>query len=236
MNIKKVHFQDLGIIDYQAAYDLQGLLFSKKVDAKLHNRTNPTQTLTIENNLLFCEHPHVYTLGKSGKIEHLLLSKEGLELAKATFIHIDRGGDITYHGYGQLVGYPILDLEQFEPDIIRYMTALEEVIIKTIAHYGLIGTRLDDNRGVWIDAKHHAKARKIAAFGVKTSRWISKHGWGLNVNTNLTYFNNIIPCGLTDKGVTSIQKELDGQTIDLQDVKKWLRYHFEEVFDCQLQL
>ncbi len=185
------------------------------------------------HNLLFCEHPHVYTLGKSGKPEHLLANNERLAQLEATFCKTNRGGDITYHGPGQIVGYPILDLEKFFTDLGRYMRQLEEVIIQTIAAYGLKGERLEGATGVWIDAGDPQKARKICAMGVRCSRWMTLHGWALNVNTNLAYFDAIVPCGIVDKGVTSMAREL-GYEPDMEEVKTHLKKAFETVFDCTL--
>lgn len=222
-----VQVRDLGLIDYKEAWDLQESLLKKSVDLKVLNRTNETNYLP-ENHLLFCEHPHVYTLGKSGKPEHLLLNEKQLVDASALYYKINRGGDITYHGPGQLVMYPILDLEQFFTDIHKYLRYLEEVVILTLAHFGIVADRYEGLTGVWIDPNTEM-ARKICAMGVKCSRWITMHGIGFNVNSDLSYFSNIIPCGIDDKAVTSMEKEL-GKKIPMDEVKHELRKQMEEVF------
>lgn len=222
-----VQVRDLGLIDYKEAWDLQESLLKKSVDLKVLNRTNETNYLP-ENHLLFCEHPHVYTLGKSGKPEHLLLNEEQLLNASARYYKINRGGDITYHGPGQLVMYPILDLEQFFTDIHKYLRYLEEVVILTLAHFGIVADRYEGLTGVWIDP-NTVMARKICAMGVKCSRWITMHGIGFNVNSDLSYFSNIIPCGIDDKAVTSMEKEL-GKKIPMDEVKHELRKQMEVVF------
>jgi lipoyl(octanoyl) transferase len=222
-----VQVRDLGLIDYKEAWDLQESLLKKSVDLKVLNRTNETNYLP-ENHLLFCEHPHVYTLGKSGKPEHLLLNEEQLLNASARYYKINRGGDITYHGPGQLVMYPILDLEQFFTDIHKYLRYLEEVVILTLAHFGIVADRYEGLTGVWIDPNTEM-ARKICAMGVKCSRWITMHGIGFNVNSDLSYFSNIIPCGIDDKAVTSIEQEL-GKKIPMEEVKHELRKQMEVVF------
>ena len=222
-----VQVRDLGLIDYKEAWDLQESLLKKSVDLKVLNRTNETNYLP-ENHLLFCEHPHVYTLGKSGKPEHLLLNEKQLVDASALYYKINRGGDITYHGPGQLVMYPILDLEQFFTDIHKYLRYLEEVVILTLAHFGIVADRHEGLTGVWIDPNTEM-ARKICAMGVKCSRWITMHGIGFNVNSDLSYFSNIIPCGIDDKAVTSMEKEL-GKKIPMDEVKHELRKQMEEVF------
>ena len=222
-----VQVRDLGLIDYKEAWDLQESLLKKSVDLKVFNRTNETNYLP-ENHLLFCEHPHVYTLGKSGKPEHLLLNEEQLLGASASYYKINRGGDITYHGPGQLVMYPILDLEQFFTDIHKYLRYLEEVVILTLAHFGIVADRYEGLTGVWIDPNTEM-ARKICAMGVKCSRWITMHGIGFNVNSDLSYFSNIIPCGIDDKAVTSMENEL-GKKIAMEEVKSQLRKQMEVVF------
>ena len=183
--------------------------------------------------MIFCEHPHVYTLGKSGSENNLLINETFLQKIGATYVPINRGGDITYHGPGQLVGYPILDLEQFFTDIHKYLRFLEEAIILTIAEYGLKGERYEGFTGVWLDATDPKKARKICAMGVRCSRWVTMHGFAFNVNTNLDYFNYIVPCGIDDKQVTSLQKEL-GREIDIEEVKTKLKKHIAQLFDMQL--
>ncbi|HUQ67781.1 MAG TPA: lipoyl(octanoyl) transferase LipB, partial [Flavitalea sp.] len=217
MSSQKVHFRDLGTLDYQQAWDYQEELLAKNVNIK----SSKWRTETAENNvsiaadvetdhhLLFVEHPPVYTLGKSGKIEHVLISEEERNKNNLGFYRINRGGDITFHGPGQIVAYPILDLEKFYTDIGRYMRDLEEVIIKTLAGYGLHGDRSPGETGVWLDPGIKGKERKICAIGIRCSRWITMHGLAFNVNTNLGYFNNIIPCGIVNKQVTSLQKELN---------------------------
>jgi lipoyl(octanoyl) transferase len=230
---KKVVFQDLGLIDYQQAWDYQTELFDGIIKQKMENRNALTdqQQLTT-SHLLFCEHPHVYTLGKSGSEDHLLLNEELLKVKGATFYKINRGGDITYHGPGQIVGYPIFDLEHFFTDIHKYLRYLEEAIILTLAHYGITAGRYEGYTGVWLDADN-AKARKICAMGVKCSRWVTMHGFAFNVNANLDYFNNIVPCGITDKAVTSLNKEL-GRTMDFNEVKEIVKQKLQEVFEFEL--
>ena len=222
-----VQVRDLGLIDYKEAWDLQESLLKKSVDLKVLNRTNETNYLP-ENHLLFCEHPHVYTLGKSGKSEHLLLNEEQLLNASARYYKINRGGDITYHGPGQLVMYPILDLEQFFTDIHKYLRYLEEVVILTLAHFGIVADRYEGLTGVWIDPNTEM-ARKICAMGVKSSRWVTMHGIGFNINTDLNYFSHIIPCGIDDKAVTSMKQEL-GIPISMEKVIAVLKQKFAEQF------
>lgn len=229
---KNTEFIDLGLIDYKEAWDFQTALFEKVLATKALNRTLPEdhQNLT-ENFLLFCQHPHVYTLGKSGRESNLLINSENLESIGASFYHINRGGDITYHGPGQLVGYPILDLENFFTDIHRYMRLLEEAIIRTLKNFGVEAGRIPDLTGVWVDPE--GSARKICALGVKTSRWVTLHGFALNVNTDLSYFDHIVPCGISDKAVTSLQKEV-GYPIELDIVKDILRDNIAAVFEMNL--
>ncbi len=229
---KKVQFQELGTKDYQPAWDYQEELLKKNLDIKIHNRENPEDQKSTDNYLLFVEHPHVYTLGKSGHEENLLANEAKLKEIDATYVKVNRGGDITYHGYGQLVGYPILDLENFYTDIHRYMRDLEEVIIRTIAEYGLQGERSGGETGVWLDVGK-PYARKICAMGVKASRWVTIHGFALNVNTNMRYFEYIIPCGITDKQVTSMKRELERE-VDMEEVKDKIKKHFAAVFGCEL--
>ncbi|MDG1350877.1 MAG: lipoyl(octanoyl) transferase LipB [Crocinitomicaceae bacterium] len=218
---------DIGLIDYQEAWDFQEELFKATVDLKISNRKGSTEKRT-SNHLLFCEHHHVYTLGKSGKASHLLLNEKELQDKNAVFYKINRGGDITYHGPGQIVAYPILDLEQFFTDIHKYMRLLEEAVIRTIAAYGLKGGRIDGMTGVWLDAGT-TKERKICALGVKASRWVTMHGIGFNVNTDLDYFSNIVPCGIEDKAVTSMKKEL-GSALNMDEVKSILLQELKESF------
>lgn len=230
----KVNFEDLGKVDYQKAWDYQTKLFDASVNNKIANRKEEDETkhVNIKHHLLFCEHPHVYTLGKSGDVSHLLLQKDELEKKNVQFFKINRGGDITYHGPGQIVGYPIFDLDQIFTDIHKYLRFLEEAVIMTIAEYGIKGERFEGLTGVWIDPEHPAKARKICAMGVKCSRWVTMHGLALNVNTDLNFFNNIVPCGITDKQVTSIQKEL-GKEIDIEEVKQKLKVNIAKLFEIQ---
>ena len=230
---KIVQFIDLGLIDYQQGWDTQEKLFAEIVDIKIQNRSLiPENQLITPNYLLFCQHPHVYTLGKSGKIDNLLLNEEGLHEKEANFYKINRGGDITYHGPGQLVGYPILDLENFFTDIHRYMRFLEEAIIRTLAEYNIEAGRIDGLTGVWLDHIALENPRKICAMGVKSSRWVTMHGFALNVNTDLDYFQNIVPCGIDDKAVTSMANELN-QLIDMKDVAQKLQHHLGELFEMQ---
>jgi len=225
---KKVKFQDLGIKEYQPTWDYQEELLKQNLDIKIHNRENPEDLKETNNHLLFVEHPHVYTLGKSGHESNLLANENKLKEINATYVKVNRGGDITYHGFGQIVGYPILDLENFYTDIHRYMRDLEEVIIRTIAEYGLIGERSPGETGVWFDVGK-PYARKICALGVKASRWVTIHGFALNVNTDMKYFDYIIPCGISDKQVTSMKRELERE-VDYEEVKQKIKKHFAEVF------
>jgi lipoyl(octanoyl) transferase len=228
---KSIIFQNLGLIDYQTAWDYQEKLHAEIVNVKLGNKQlSPDNQINTPNYLLFCEHPHVYTLGKSGKPEHLLLDEKGLEKYDAKYYKINRGGDITYHGKGQLVGYPIFDLENFFTDIHRYMRFLEEAVIRTCADLGVAAGRIDGLTGVWIDYIDQKNPRKICAMGVKASRWVTMHGFALNVNTDLNYFNHIIPCGIDDKAVTSLQKEL-GETLDFQEVSDIMLKHLKDIFE-----
>ena len=229
---KKVKFQDLGTKDYQPSWDYQEELLKQNLDIKIHNRENPADLKKTDNHLLFVEHPHVYTLGKSGHESNLLANENKLKEINATYIKVNRGGDITYHGFGQVVGYPILDLENFYTDIHRYMRDLEEVIIRTIAEYGLKGERSPGETGVWFDVGK-PYARKICALGVKASRWITIHGFALNVNTDMRYFDYIIPCGISDKQVTSMKRELERE-VDYEEVKQKIKKHFVDVFECEL--
>lgn len=228
----KVAFQDLGTQDYQPTWDYQEELMKKNLETKISNREHPENQKMTDNHLLFVEHPHVYTLGKSGHEENLLANQDKLKEINATYVKVNRGGDITYHGYGQIVGYPILDLENFYTDIHRYMRDLEEVIIRTIAEYGLKGERSQGETGVWLDVGK-PYARKICAMGVKASRWVTIHGFALNVNTDMKYFEYIIPCGIADKQVTSLKRELE-KDVDIEEVKSKIKKHFTDVFGCEL--
>jgi lipoyl(octanoyl) transferase len=220
-------------MDYKACWDYQENLFESVIQQKTENRNLPdSEKITTNNYLLFVEHPHVYTLGKSGNISHLLLNKEELQNKNATFYKINRGGDITYHGPGQLVAYPVLDLDHFFTDIHKYLRLLEETIIITLKEYGIDAGRSNGETGVWLDAENSVKARKICAMGVRCSRWVTMHGWGFNVNANLNYFNNIIPCGIADKAVTSLNFEL-GKDVDMTEIKEKLKRNFAEVFEAE---
>lgn len=227
-----VKVQDLGLIDYKQAWDFQEELLKEAVDLKISNRKNDTNFIP-KQHLLFCEHPHVYTLGKSGAQENLLLDEAHLQEIDAQFYKINRGGDITYHGPGQLVMYPILDLEQFFTDIHKYMRYLEEAVIKTLAHFQITATRYDGLTGVWIDADT-PRARKICAMGVKCSRWITMHGIALNVHPDLGYFGNIVPCGIQDKAVTSMAQEL-GRQIAIHEVQEVLLKEMSAVFNFSIE-
>jgi len=228
---KKVTFEDLGLIDYKKCWDYQEALFSNILAVKSANRKEDKSDAT-ENHLLFCEHPHVYTLGKSGDKTNLLVNEDYLKSRGATFYKINRGGDITYHGPGQIVGYPILDLNNFFTDIHKYLRFLEEAVILTLKEYGLDSERSPGETGVWFDAGT-SNARKICALGVKTSRWVTMHGFAFNVNSDLSYFGNIIPCGITDKSITSLQKEL-GKKLDMNEVKGKLKSHLIELFEMEI--
>ena len=224
----KVVFQDLGLIDYKEVWDYQEKRFNEILDVKKNNRKENRQDPTL-SYLLFCEHPHVYTLGKSGDENNLLVNEDYLKSRGATFYKINRGGDITYHGPGQIVGYPILDLDNFFTDIHKYLRYLEEAVILTLADYGIDSTRSDGETGVWLDVGTE-KARKICALGVRSSRWVTMHGFAFNVNCDLSYFSNIIPCGIVDKSVTSMQNELD-KKVDIHEVQDKLKGHLKKLFD-----
>ena len=227
---KNVKLQDLGQKDYKETWDYQEALFADIVSQKIQQRTNPD--LQTDNHFLYVEHPHVYTLGKSGDMSNLLLSEKQLEAKGATFYKINRGGDITYHGPGQIVGYPILDLENFFTDIHKYLRLLEESIILTLAEYGIASERSDGETGVWLGVGTPF-ARKICAMGVRASRWVTMHGFALNVNADLGYFDNIIPCGIKGKAVTSLHVEL-GRAVDEQEVKGKIIKHFTELFEAEM--
>ncbi len=229
--MNQVVFKDLGSMDYKAAWDYQNELFQGIIDVKLANRNRDQKELS-PNYFLFTEHPPVYTLGKSGDLSNLLLNENQLKQKGISFFKSNRGGDITFHGPEQIVGYPIIDLEEFKPDIRWYMRSLEEVIIRTIAHYGLQGLRSEGETGVWLDVGTPF-ARKICALGVRTSRWVTMHGFALNVNTNLGYFDHIIPCGIRGKAVTSMEAELN-RKVPLQEVKSLIKENFEKVFDVTM--
>ncbi len=229
---KKVLFQDLGLKDYKEAWDYQELLFKETVDLKIKNRREDTHIETL-NHFLFVEHPHVFTLGKSGDLSNLLIDEKTLAKKEAKFYKINRGGDITYHGPGQIVGYPILDLDNFFTDIHKYLRLLEEMVILTLAEYGLKAQRSDGETGVWLDVGTPF-ARKICAMGVRASRWVTMHGFALNVNANLGYFDLMIPCGIKDKSVTSLNVELGKKSIDETEVKQKLLRHFETLFEAKI--
>jgi len=228
---KKIQLQDLGSRDYKSTWEHQEELFKDIVDLKIKNRREELE-LETPNYLLFVEHPHVYTLGKSGDLENLLLNEKQLEAKGATFYKINRGGDITYHGPGQIVGYPILDLENFFTDIHKYLRFLEESIILTLEEYGLKCGRSDGETGVWLDVGTPF-ARKICALGVRASRWVTMHGFALNVNVDLGYFDNIIPCGIRGKGVTSLQVELGVEKVDEEEVKAKIIKHLTKLFEAE---
>lgn len=229
----RTDFIDLGLIDYKQAWDYQLNLFDKTLAIKTANRSlPPDQQIPTENHLIFCEHPHVFTLGKSGDVKNLLVAEDQLHTIGATYYPINRGGDITYHGPGQIVGYPILDLENFFTDIHKYMRLLEEAVIQTLKEFNVIAGRIPGLTGVWIDIDDETRARKICALGVKTSRWVTMHGFAFNVNTNLNYFNYIVPCGITDKAVTSLEKET-GKQQNMEEVKLILKNKIVQQFEME---
>ena len=230
--IQEVILRDLSVLEYGDAWKLQESLLLENTQLKSAASKQGEKALTT-HHLLFCEHPPVYTIGKSGKTEHILISQDELTKRNIGYYPTNRGGDITFHGPGQLVGYPIIDLEYFYTDIGKYLRSLEEVIILTIGHYGVKGERSKGETGVWIDIDIPGKARKICAMGVRCSRWVTMHGFALNVNTDLTYFNSIVPCGIPDKQVTSLKQEI-GNEVDLIDVKALVRKNFEAVFGCKV--
>ncbi|WP_109098558.1 lipoyl(octanoyl) transferase LipB [Aquimarina sp. AU58] len=228
---KKIQLQDIGRKDYKETWEYQETLFKEILDIKIKNRREDVG-LSTPNHFLFVEHPHVYTLGKSGDISNLLLSEEQLKEKEATFYKINRGGDITYHGPGQIVGYPILDLDNFFTDIHKYLRFLEEMVILTLAEYDINATRSEGETGVWIDVGTPF-ARKICAMGVRASRWVTMHGFALNINANLGYFDHIIPCGIKDKTVTSLHVELGVDRVDVDEVKAKLLKHFTTLFEAE---
>jgi lipoyl(octanoyl) transferase len=231
---KKTKFIQLGLVDYKKGWDFQEKLFYETVNLKIKNRNlEIADQFETPNHLIFCAHPHVYTLGKSGDENNLLLDDSGLSEKKASFYKINRGGDITYHGPGQIVGYPILDLDNFFTDIHKYLRLLEEAVILTLADYKITAGRIDGLTGVWIDFEDPKKARKICALGVKSSRWVTMHGFAFNVLTDLSYFNNIIPCGIHDKAVTSLEKELIEKPV-LSEVEEKLKKHLAHLFEMEL--
>lgn len=228
-----VKVRQLGLAAYDAVSELQQELFQRTIDQKIQNRRNPDSQVVTDNHLLFVEHPHVYTLGKSGDENNLLVTNEVLAKKKVSFYPTNRGGDITYHGPGQLVGYPILDLDCFFTDIHKYLRLLEECIIATLADYSILAGRSKGETGVWLDAEGE-NPRKICAMGIRTSRWVTMHGFALNVNTDLSFFDYIIPCGIRNKGVTSLQREL-GKTVDLKEVSEKFQQHFARHFEATLR-
>ena len=238
--MQKVIYRDLGEMDYQEAWDYQTDLFKKSIDRKLQNRKQKEKGEAIEpiqHFLLFCEHPHVYTLGKSGSVDHLLLNESEMEQKGVTFYKINRGGDITYHGPGQITGYPIFDLDEFFTDVHKYVRFLEEAIIRTLDYYGIAGERDQGYTGVWLPETEDTPRRKICAIGVHMSRWVTMHGFAFNVNTDLNYFKNIVPCGIDEPGrdVTSLQAEL-GRIVDMAEVKQILKKSFSEVFEFEFEV
>ena|SRR6202035_5138022 len=235
MQKQPVYFRDLGVMPYMEAWDYQESLLKQNVDIKTryHSAQQKQKKNSTTNYLLFVEHPPVYTLGKTGHEENVLLAEEELQERGILFVKTNRGGDITFHGPEQIVGYPILDLEKFGTDIGKYLRNLEEIIILTLAEYGIQGERSSGETGVWLETGVQGKERKIAAFGVRCSRWITMHGFAFNINTDLQYFDGIIPCGIKNKQVTSLAREL-GRNINLGEVKEKLKSHFEEVFEAEL--
>ncbi|SDE09392.1 lipoyl(octanoyl) transferase LipB [Riemerella columbipharyngis] len=232
---KKIKFQDLGVMDYMPAFDYQESMMKQIIDLKLKNRDRKDGIYEVTPNyFLFVEHPHVYTIGKSGDEHNMLINDEKLKEINATYVKTNRGGDITYHGFGQIVGYPVIDLDNFKTDIHAYMRSLEEVIIRVISEYGLKGERSEGETGVWLDVGTPF-ARKICAMGVKTSKWVTMHGFALNVNTDLKYFEYIIPCGIKDKSVTSLKRELERAFTpeEMEEVKLKIKKHFTEVFGSE---
>ncbi len=233
--MRTVEFKDLGLYDYKKAWDYQTTLFDKTIKTKIENRKADTSEGAVQtkNHLIFCEHPHVYTLGKSGDEKNLLLSKTQLKDRNIQYYKINRGGDITYHGPGQIVGYPIFDLDHFFSDIHKYLRFIEEAVMLTLEEYKIKSGRIDGLTGVWIDYNNPKKARKICALGVKCSRWVTMHGFAFNVNTDLNLFNNIIPCGIDDKAVTSMQHELNHE-LDIEEVKEKLLINLSNIFDFDI--
>lgn len=227
---KKIQFQDIGRKDYKETWEYQEVLFKETLDIKIKNRRE-NAGLSTPNHFIFVQHPHVYTLGKSGDLSNLLLSEKQLKEKEATFYKINRGGDITYHGPGQIVGYPILDLDNFFTDIHKYLRLLEEMVILTLTEYGISATRSEGETGVWLDVGTPF-ARKICAMGVRASRWVTMHGFALNVNADLGYFDNIIPCGIKGKAVTSLHVEL-GSEVNEEEVKEKLLKHFSALFEAE---
>ncbi len=232
--MKTIHFADLGHIGYAPAWDLQKALFQAALDRKSANRNRPAdQQVPTQDHLLFCEHPPVYTLGKNGNAAHLLMDQAEMQREGVQFFPIDRGGDITYHGPGQITAYTIFDLDHHHSDMHRFMATLEEAVIGTLEAWKIKAGRINGLTGVWLDAHHPAKARKICALGIRASRWVTMHGFAFNVNTDLAYFDRIVPCGIADKGVTCMAKELGG-LVDLDEVKQRLKLELADLFDARL--
>ncbi|MBK6483686.1 MAG: lipoyl(octanoyl) transferase LipB [Chitinophagaceae bacterium] len=230
---QSIEFRDLGNIEYKDAWDYQEKLFADIINRKIAHRNAPNTPFFPKHYLLYCEHPHVFTLGKSGSMNNLLINEAALKEHNISFFKINRGGDITYHGPGQIVGYPIIDLDYFFTDIGKYLRLLEESVIQTLAEYGIKGGRSVGETGVWLEPESPSRARKICAIGVRCSRWVTMHGFAFNVNTDLSLFNHIIPCGITDKSVTSMQKELSRE-LNMEEVKNKLKYHFARLFNADL--
>jgi len=232
---QQVIFEDLGIQSYQPTWDYQEQLLKEAVALKTEARTQNKEAseAATQHRFILVEHPPVFTLGKNGNRSNVLVSDEQLKVLGIEYYHINRGGDITYHGVQQVVGYPIVDLDKFKPDLGWYLRSLEEVIIQVLAEYGLKGERSAGETGVWLDPQDPFVARKICAMGIKCSRWITMHGFALNVNTDLSHFEFIVPCGIQGKTVTSLEKEL-GKKVDYEEVKQKIKFHFEAIFDCEL--
>lgn len=231
---KNVFFRDLGLIPYEEALAIQTQAFAGIIDAKIKNRDlTIKEKIPTDNYLFFCEHSHVYTLGRSGSKDNLLIAEEKMLERQVKFYETGRGGDITYHGPGQLVAYPVLDLDNFFTDIHKYMRYLEEAVIKTLGDFGIDAGRIPSLTGVWLDYEQQLEPRKICAFGVKTSRWVSMHGLSLNVSSDLSYFDHIVPCGIADKGVTSMSKEL-GKSIHAKEVREKLLHHLSVLFEMNI--
>lgn len=231
---KAILFEHLGLIDYKQAWEYQEKLFNGILELKSQNRNAADDArVPTPNYILFCQHPHVYTLGKSGHENNLLINEEGLKAKGATYYKINRGGDITYHGPGQIVGYPILDLENYFTDIHKYLRFLEEAVILTLQDYGITAGRIPGLTGVWLDHEAQKDPRKICAMGVKCSRWVTMHGFAFNINTDLEYFSNIVPCGITDKKVTSLAREL-GREVPMQEVEEKLLKHLSDLFEATI--
>ncbi len=231
---RNILYKDLGNISYKEAWDYQKQLFQELIEFKIQNTNLPfCEQVATDNYLLFCEHPHVYTLGKNGDLSNLLINQEQLEKKGVEYFHIERGGDITYHGPGQIVGYPILDLEKFDLGLRKYIEILEQAVIDLLSDYGISSTRMKGATGVWLDVETPSKARKICAIGVKISRYVSMHGFAFNINTDLSYYDYMNPCGFVDKGVTSMQKEL-GKEVNEEEIKKMLLKKFSRAFNTEI--